>query len=257
MCIRDRGYNGNGQLGLGSTASKGDNPNEMGDNLPALALGQPAVDVSAGNNHACAVLLDGTLKCWGHNSYGQLGLGDASTRTSPTTVGLGTGMVARDVEAGTDETCVIMVSGQVKCWGRDYRGVLGNPGSGNYADYFGNQAGETADALPFIDFGPNRTAVSLSLDSYTACATTRSPAHASSSPFCETLGTYFLPSRSAAIIFSSSSLKPMSSIWSASSSTANFNCDNCKTCFSIRSIVRPGVPTTTSTPRLRASQDGP
>ena len=165
------GYNGNGQLGLGSTSSRGDNPNEMGDNLPALALGQPAVDVSAGNNHACAVLLDGTLKCWGHNAYGQLGLGDASTRTSPTTVGLGTGMVARDVEAGTDETCVIMVSGQVKCWGRDHRGVLGNPGSGNYADYFGNQAGETADVLPFIDFGPNRTAVSLSLNSYTACAT--------------------------------------------------------------------------------------
>ena len=137
----------------------------MGDNLPTLALGQPAVDVSAGSNHACAVLLDGTLKCWGYNNYGQLGLGDTNSRINPTTVGLGTGMIAKDVEAGTDETCVIMVSGQVKCWGRDYRGVLGNPDSGSYSDYFGNQAGETADALPFIDFGPNRTAVSLSLNS--------------------------------------------------------------------------------------------
>ena len=141
----------------------------MGDILPTLALGQPAVDVSAGI-HACAVLLDGTLKCWGYNNYGQLGLGDTNSRINPTTVGLGTGMIAKDVEAGTDETCVIMVSGQVKCWGRDYRGVLGNPDSGSYSDYFGNQAGETADALPFIDFGPNRTAVSLSLNS-TACAT--------------------------------------------------------------------------------------
>mmetsp|Transcript_17672 Transcript_17672/g.55127 ORF Transcript_17672/g.55127 Transcript_17672/m.55127 type:complete len:224 (-) Transcript_17672:93-764(-) len=61
----------------------------------------------------------------------------------------------------------------------------------------------------------------------------------------------------AAKIFSSSSLKPMSSIWSASSSTANRNDDRSSTCFSIKSIVRPGVPTTTSTPRRSASQDGP
>ena len=165
------GYNGNGQLGLGSYTTLGDSSNEMGDHLPALTLGQPAVDVSAGYDRACAVLLDGTLKCWGHNNYGQLGLGHTSQRPSPTTVDLGTGMVAKDVEAGTQETCVIMVSGQVKCWGRDYRGVLGNPGSGSQSDYFGNDAGETGDALPFIDFGPDRTAVSLSLKSYTACAT--------------------------------------------------------------------------------------
>ncbi len=165
------GYNGYGNLGLGSTTTWGDGPSEMGDSLPTLTLGQPAVDVSAGYDHACAVLLDGTLKCWGHNNYGQLGLGHTGTMTSPTTVYLGTGMVAKDVEAGTQETCVVMVSGQVKCWGRDHSGVLGNPGSGQYSDYFGNEPGETGDALPFIDFGPDRTAVSLSLNSYTACAT--------------------------------------------------------------------------------------
>jgi len=164
------GYNGYGQLGYGDTQTRGDSPSEMGDNLPTLALGQPAVDVSAGYNHACAVLLDGTLKCWGHNGFGELGIGDQSTRSIPVTVDLGTGMVARDVEAGIEETCVIMVSGQVKCWGRDYAGVLGNPGSGSVSDYFGNNNDEIADALPFIDFGPSRTAVSLSLKSYTACA---------------------------------------------------------------------------------------
>ena len=63
------GYNGYGNLGLGSYTTWGDSPSEMGDSLPTLTLGQPAVDVSAGWDHACAVLLDGTLKCWGHNNY--------------------------------------------------------------------------------------------------------------------------------------------------------------------------------------------
>ncbi len=53
--------NGNfGQLGQGDTNDRGDQPNEMGDNLPAINLGtgRTAVAISAGNVQTCALLDD-------------------------------------------------------------------------------------------------------------------------------------------------------------------------------------------------------
>ena len=69
-------------LGLGDTLNRGDEPGEMGDNLPAVDLGTAAVPIaiSAGSEHTCVILSGGGVKCWGGNSYGQLGLGDTSTR---------------------------------------------------------------------------------------------------------------------------------------------------------------------------------
>ena len=76
------GYNGNGELGLGDTAWRGDEPNEMGGNLPAVNLGTgtTAVAISAGRHHTCALLDDFSVKCWGSNEHGELGLGDTAVR---------------------------------------------------------------------------------------------------------------------------------------------------------------------------------
>eukprot|EP00971_Amphidinium_carterae_P190237 3775856-Amphidinium_carterae.1 len=54
----------------------------MGKNLPFVDLGQgvTATRVSAGQYHNCAVLTDATVKCWGLNHNGQLGLGDTTSR---------------------------------------------------------------------------------------------------------------------------------------------------------------------------------
>ena len=63
------------------TDNLGDDPNEMGDDLTAVNLGdaeRTATMVSVGNFHACALLDDNSIKCWGRNNYGQLGLGDAN-----------------------------------------------------------------------------------------------------------------------------------------------------------------------------------
>ena len=54
----------------------------MGDALPAVNLGtgRTAKMIGAGDHHTCAVLDDDSVKCWGRNDYGQLGLGDTSNR---------------------------------------------------------------------------------------------------------------------------------------------------------------------------------
>ncbi|WAS96609.1 RCC1 domain-containing protein [Nannocystis punicea] len=76
------GRNVVGHLGLGDTEDRGDDPDEMGDDLPAVALGsgRTAVAVDSGFSHTCAVLDDASLKCWGFNSDGMLGLGDTDAR---------------------------------------------------------------------------------------------------------------------------------------------------------------------------------
>ena len=159
------GHNGYGQLGLGHYNNMGDHPNEMGDQLPAVSLGQPAIDLSAGRRHACAVLQDGTLKCWGNNQYGTLGLGSTQNKVIPQTVDLGPGMKALDVEAGYLNTCVIMTTGQVKCWGYGQYGLFGP----SY-DSIGDNNGETGESLPFVDLGTSRHATSLLLAETNACA---------------------------------------------------------------------------------------
>jgi alpha-tubulin suppressor-like RCC1 family protein len=128
------GYNGYGQLGLGDTSHRGDGPNEMGDNLPAVNLGtgKTAVAIAGGFHHTCALLNDGSVKCWGYNGEGDLGLGDASSRgDGPNEMGdnlpavnLGTGKTAVAV-TGSDHTCALLNDGSVKCWGYNGYGQLG------------------------------------------------------------------------------------------------------------------------------------
>ena len=73
--------NAAGQLGIGSTATFGDGPGEMGDNLPVVDLGtwRVAIQVAAGSFHSCAVLDDATLKCWGSALKGITGSGATAT----------------------------------------------------------------------------------------------------------------------------------------------------------------------------------
>ena len=63
-----------------------------------------AIQVSAGGEHSCAVLLDGTVTCWGANESGQLGNGKTSPSATPVPVsGITT---AVEVAAG-EHTCAL------------------------------------------------------------------------------------------------------------------------------------------------------
>jgi hypothetical protein len=76
------GAGGDGALGIGPSDNKGDAPNEMGAAPPTVNLGagRTAKAISAGSYHSCALLDDDTIKCWGYNAFGQLGIGSTATR---------------------------------------------------------------------------------------------------------------------------------------------------------------------------------
>lgn len=71
------GLNYTGQLGLGDTFARGDQPGEMGNMLPFVKLAETptVIGMAAGGSVGCARMADGGLTCWGDNTHGQLGLG--------------------------------------------------------------------------------------------------------------------------------------------------------------------------------------
>src|SRR5690349_9824320 len=84
-----------------------------------------ALSLSTGGGTTCAVASGGGVWCWGNNTWGQVGDGTTWDRHQPVPVsGLSSGAVA--VAVGTFETCALLASGAVKCWGRNDYGQLGN-----------------------------------------------------------------------------------------------------------------------------------
>ena len=108
--------------------------------------------VSAGYKHTCAILDNGEAKCWGRDNYGQLGDG-GSTNTdtnapSSTVINLGSGRTAVAVSAGAHHACAILDNGDLKCWGSDDYGQLGDGGTNT------NTSGPSSTA---INLGSGRT----------------------------------------------------------------------------------------------------
>ena len=173
--LRCWGKNNRGQLGLGDIASRGDGANEMGLALPVVDLGtgRTATAISAGFEHTCALLDNGTVKCWGRSNVGQLGapttpLGDGPGEMGDAlpTIDLGTGRTATAISAGFEHTCAVLDNGTVKCWGHNQSGQLG------LGDVLtrGDQPGEMGDALPAVDLGTAHTAVAVSAGEVHTCA---------------------------------------------------------------------------------------
>ncbi len=111
------GYNDFGQLGDGTVVSR---------STPVYVLGlkSTAGDLSAGAAHTCALLTTGQVQCWGDNSSGQLGDGLWAGSPVPRDV-LGTGPDTTSIVAGAYHTCALSESGQLRCWGHNRYGQLG------------------------------------------------------------------------------------------------------------------------------------
>lgn len=122
--IRCWGANGSGQLGDGTTTDR-----SVPTPVTGLTGTQPQniVSLSAGSEHTCAVLDDGSLRCWGSNSSLQLGTTSVSLSKTPREAEFIAG--ATGVETGADFTCVIASDGEAQCFGANGDLQLGYPGS--------------------------------------------------------------------------------------------------------------------------------
>lgn len=122
--------------GPGSSTGYGDTSTRLDpSSTPPLDLGngRTAQAISSGFSHSCALLDDGSIKCWGANSYGKLGYGDTTDRSAvPTTsINLGTGRTGVKIASGEHFNCALLDNGTVKCWGSNSVGQLG---TGDTAD---------------------------------------------------------------------------------------------------------------------------
>ncbi|MBL7663503.1 MAG: hypothetical protein JNM93_00105 [Bacteriovoracaceae bacterium] len=158
------GANTSGQLGLGHTINV---------NLPSAAGivdlgGVKAVQLTAGLSHTCALLENSQVKCWGSNTFGQLGYGDTIINpmiTSPASVGyVSLGENAKKIFAGTNYNCAILASNNVRCWGDNQYGQLGQGHINNIGD------DEVPSSVPVIPFGAQVVQLDLSTISSHSCA---------------------------------------------------------------------------------------
>lgn len=165
------GDNGDGKLGLGDELPRGDEPNEMGANLPAVRVGSNLTvrDVAVGVQHVCVILDNGAVKCWGAVS----GLGYPTARPigiAPTDMGdmlasvdLGSGRTAVEIGVGVRHSCALLDDGTIKCWGEG-----GRLGVGDMLPR-GTTPGTMGDALPPLDFN-GRKALHLYVGTFASCA---------------------------------------------------------------------------------------
>ena len=140
--VRCWGLNDHGQIGDGTMVNR-----RTAVDVATLTSG--AAKVAAGYWHSCALTTTGGVKCWGDNTYGQLGDGTFVARSAPTpVVGLASGVAA--ITTSESHTCARLTSGAVKCWGLDDYGQLGDGNVVNQpqpVDVVGLGAGSTAEVI--------------------------------------------------------------------------------------------------------------
>ena len=116
--VRCWGNNDAGQLGDGTFIDK---PTPV----PVIGLNVETAALSLGDAHACALGQDGVVRCWGQNTFVQLGYGNGLNEPIPHEVmALPPGI--QDIALGTEHSCAVSSSRGVLCWGRNENGQLGN-----------------------------------------------------------------------------------------------------------------------------------
>ncbi|MBO1756768.1 putative Ig domain-containing protein [Allobranchiibius sp. CTAmp26] len=141
MCWGD---NGGGELGNGVVGGYSSVP------VPVEGLSSGVVQLAGGFRSMCAVV-SGGARCWGHNREGELGDGTAVDESGVPThvVGMSSGVV--QVISARAGFCAILAAGDLKCWGDDSDGQLGNAHTGGHSNVPVQVAGLTSGVTSVYD----------------------------------------------------------------------------------------------------------
>jgi len=140
------GSNNSGQFGIDTGRDITTSPSLSMAQLTGINLGtgRTATAIAAGTYHSCAILDNASVKCWGYNANGRLGIdnttqmGDDSGEMAQLTgINLGTGRTATAIAGGNSHTCAVLDNTSVKCWGLNNRGQLGIDNDTNMGDHSG------------------------------------------------------------------------------------------------------------------------
>jgi alpha-tubulin suppressor-like RCC1 family protein len=135
------GNNADGECGTGEFGGFAIPPSFV-INLPG-----PVSSIACGGEHTCAVLADNRMACWGWNVVAQIGVTDFDLQI-PTPAIIDVGFPVAAAAGGFTHTCALSTAGEVKCWGSNFSGELGQScGDGCQATY-----GITPAQLPNIVF---------------------------------------------------------------------------------------------------------
>gem|GEM_PF-998835 len=107
--VRCWGRGQEGQLGNG-------NLSDYSVPTDVIGLASGVTDVALGNSHACALTSRGAVKCWGQNTYGQIGNGNNIQYVGPQDV-IGLGYGVAKIKARDNRTCALLTSKRLACWG--------------------------------------------------------------------------------------------------------------------------------------------
>jgi alpha-tubulin suppressor-like RCC1 family protein len=120
------GYNFDGELGDGTTSGPQICPVNQEDipcsTTPVAVSGLSGATAVSGG--PCALLIGGTVDCWGDNSNGQLGDGTTTDSSTPVAVSGLSGVTA--IASGNGQNCALLTGGTVDCRGWNFTGELGN-----------------------------------------------------------------------------------------------------------------------------------
>ena len=139
------GRNSAGQLGQGNSQQIGGGPNEMGDDLASIDLGSGriAVDIAAGGTQSCAILDNGSGKCWGG------GVGNSASQMGDNLPEITLGQTILQIAVGDSAACAVLVDGSLKCWGSGSSGQLGQGSTSSISE-------SQRMLIPPIDLGGRR-----------------------------------------------------------------------------------------------------
>ena len=163
-------------MGQGDTNNRGDEPGELDNNLLIIDLGSDFdVDqVSCGSLHTCALSTNQSIKCFGYGLYGQLGYGNGQTIGDDenemgddlSVISLGIDFLSIQVSCGWSHSCALSEDHQIKCWGLNLDGQLGQGDT----TARGNGMNQMGDNLTPIDLGTGFKASIIRCGSNQVCA---------------------------------------------------------------------------------------